>query len=143
MAHLVTLFFVIQIAGGAVLAAGWWRHGRRGAALVITHVTTNLIALGLWVTHAATGEPLWAWNSFFVLTVGTAFGDVMLVHRARRLNGVTSNSGTDYGRAVTAVFRGRMPPLVIFHALFSPVVYFFCLGVTIGATVAAGGSPDS
>ena len=64
------------------------------------------------------------------------FGETMMVRRSRRLRGITSPSGGDYGRAIADVFRGRMPPKVAFHSLFSPVVFFSCLGVCIGATIA-------
>ena len=137
MEHVVTGLFAIQAVAGAALLGAWWRRGSRGAAGVVAHVAPNLTSLVLWVVFTITGQAWWAWGAYFVLNVGTAFGDRMLVGRFRGMQGAARDGTADYGGAIAAVFRGRMPPLVTFHALFSAAVYFSCLGVTIAATIAA------
>jgi hypothetical protein len=49
----------------------------------------------------------------------------------------TTSKRRNYPVAIAAIFRGEMPPRVTFHALFSGVVSFGCLGVCIAATVSA------
>lgn len=133
MPYVVLAAWIIQAAVGVSLFVSWFRHGHHGAPTVITHAGSAIIGLALWIGFVITGALLPAWLAFTVITVGNGFGDVMLVQRHRRAAGATAS----YGSAIGAVFRGRMPPRVSFHACFSGVVYFLCLGVCIGATVAA------
>ncbi|WP_022883741.1 hypothetical protein [Glaciibacter superstes] len=133
MPYIVLAAWIIQSAVGVSLFIGWLRHGHHGAPTVITHVGSAIIGLALWIGFVITGALLPAWLAFAVITVGNSFGDVMLVRRHRRTAGATAS----YGSAIGAVLRGRMPPRVLFHACFAGVVYFLCLGVSIGATVAA------
>lgn len=139
MAWFVLVAWLIQASVGAWMLVGWARRGRLSRA-AITHVALVVPTLGLWIVFLATGALLPAWLVFAMLTVGLGFGDVMLIRRTRRLTGITSGFWKDYGSAVGTVFRGRLTGPVTFHALFSPVVYFSCLGVCIGASVAASGS---
>ena len=133
MPYVVLAAWVIQAAVGVSLVISWWRHGHRGAASVITHAGSLIAGLALWIAFVVT-DALWApWLAFAVMTVGNGFGDVMLVQRHRSAAGVSAS----YGSAIGAVFSGQMPPRVTFHACFGGVVYFLCLGVCIGATVAA------
>jgi hypothetical protein len=129
--------WVLQGAVGVVLLVRWAQNAASGAPRVIGHVGCALIALGLWIAFLVTASPPLAWSAFAVVTVGNTLGDVMLVSRSRRLHGDRSRGWSDYGRAIADTFRGRLPRPVVFHALFSAVVYFSCLGVCIGATIAA------
>ncbi|AIY00069.1 hypothetical protein ART_0470 [Arthrobacter sp. PAMC 25486] len=129
------VFWIIQVSVGISLLVSWWRHGRRGAAVIITHVASVVVGLGLWIAFLLSSA-LWpAWAAFALLNVGNGFGDAMLVGRHRSQAGPTAS----YLSAILAVVKGWMPPRVTFHALFAGVVYFSCLGVCLGATVAALG----
>ena len=145
MPDVVLIAWIVQAAVGVALLIGWMRHrrsgpaGRAGGVPLLAHVGLVLVALGLWIAFLLTGSAWLAWTTFALLTVALSFGDVLLVRRARRMAGERAPSLRDYGAAISAVFRGRMPGRVTFHALFSPVVYFSCLGVCIGATIAAPG----
>jgi hypothetical protein len=68
--------------------------------------------------------------------VGNTYGDKMLLARVHRQTGTTSKR-RNYPVAIAAIFRGRMPWRVAFHAVFAGVVYFSCLGACIASTVAA------
>lgn len=132
MAYAVLVFWIIQVSVGLTLLVSWWRHGRHGPAFIITHVTLAMVGLGFWIVFLLSGSLWMAWAAFVVLNVGNGFGDAMLVGRHRSQSGTTAS----YLSAIVAVFKGRMPPRVTFHALFAGVVYFCCLGVCLGATVA-------
>lgn len=82
-----------------------------------------------------TAGVVWAWIAVGVLTFGIGFGDAMMVRRFRRLVGDTRPGLRDYGAAIGAVFTGRLPARVTFHAAFSAVVYFGSIAVAIAATV--------
>lgn len=101
----------------------------------MTHVALGVGALALWVTSTVTGVLVWAWAAFALLTVGNGVGDSLLIARSRRTRRRSEGFFPDYGAAIAGVFRGEMPWTVVFHALFSGVVYFTCLGVCIGATM--------
>lgn len=137
MEHVVTALFAIQVIAGIVLLVGWWRHGRRSAATVVGHMAVNGSAGVVWVVFAVTGAIAWAWAAFVLLTIGNTVGDALLRKRWRGMSGGSEGFGRDYGGAIGAVFGGKMPRAVVFHALFAGAVYFSCLGVAIGATVAA------
>lgn len=137
MVHVVTALFAIQAIAGVVLLVAWWRHGRRSAASIAGHVVAIGSAGVVWVVFAVTGAIGWAWLAVVLLTIGNTLGDALLRRRWRGMSGRSEGFGRDYGGAIGAVFRGRMPKAVVFHALFAGAVYFSCLGVAIGATVAA------
>src|SRR5690606_8150692 len=120
---------------GVSLLVSWWRHGRSSAPTVVIHVSSIIIGLALWVAFIITGALLPAWLAFAVITIGNGFGDALMVRRHRRVAGPTAS----YGSAIVAALRARFPPRVTFHACFSGVVYFLCLGVCIGATISAAG----
>lgn len=138
MVHVVTALFAIQVIAGLGLFVRWWRAGRPGAPPVLTHVAVGVISLVLWITFTVTDAVVWGWLAFVGLTVGNTIGDgFLLVGRWRRLTGRRQSFFRDYGAAIAGVFRGALPPLVAFHAAFAGAVYFPCLGVCIGATIAA------
>lgn len=134
MPYFVLAAWALQAAVGLSLLLQWLRHGRRSALRVLSHAALGLLSLGLWTIFLVSDASEFAWSAFAVMNVGNAIGDSMLISRWRRMHG-TSGFVADYGGAIGAVFRGQMPPAVAFHALFSGIVYFSCLGVCIGATV--------
>ena len=138
MEYVVLGTWIVQGAVGVVLLTGWLRHARgRNASTVLTHVALSLAGLVAWVWFLLSGTVIPAWIALGTLTVGNALGDSMLIRRHRRATGVTTGYWRDYGTTIAAVFRGGFPRPVAFHAVFAGVVYFTCLGVCIGATVAA------
>ncbi len=138
MAHVVTALFAIQAIAGLVLLVRWWRVGRPTAAPVFSHVAVGVISLGLWITFTVTDAVVWGWLALVGLTIGNTIGDaLLLVPRWRRHTGQRQSFFRDYGAAIAGVFRGKLPALVAFHAVFAGAVYFSCLGVCIGATIAA------
>jgi hypothetical protein len=138
MAAVVLIAWIIQGAVGLTLFVDWLRRGpRRGARTVIPHVVLTLLGLALWVGFMVTGALAAAWISFAILTAGNIFGDMMLLRRARRIAPGATTIRQGYAAAVSSILRRALPPRVSFHALFSAVVYFPCLGVCLGATVAA------
>ncbi len=137
MAYAVLIAWIIQGAVGLSLFIGWLRHADgRNARTVIAHLVLSLSGLAFWVWFVASGLLLPAWIAFAIITAGNTLGDMMLLGRARSLAPEATTIGKRYGVAISAIFRGRMPPRVAFHALFSGLVYFGCLAVCIGATVA-------
>ncbi|RYB96558.1 hypothetical protein EUA06_03035 [Nocardioides glacieisoli] len=136
MTYVILVAFVVQASVGASLAVTWWHGGRRGVPTVSTHMAASTLGLGLWIAFVVTGNLVPAWSAFAAITVGNTYGDKMLLARVHRQTGSTSKR-RNYPVAVAAIFRGRMPRRVAFHALFAGVVYFSCLGVCIASTVAA------
>jgi hypothetical protein len=138
MATVVLVLWIIEGAVGLTLFVSWLRHAQgRGARNVVTHLVMMLAGLAFWVWFVASGALLPAWTAFAIITVGIGFGDAMLLGRARRFSPEATTLGKGYAAAISALRRGRLPWRVVFHAWFSPAVYFTCLGVCIGATVAA------
>lgn len=129
------VWLIQSVVGGALLAA-LARRGRRPGPTVLAHAAVNSGALVLWIVFIAQGSIVAAWLAFATVTVGNGIGDYMLVNRWRRMTGSASGFWPDYRRTVGAIFRGFFPPGVTFHTCFSGVVYFSCLGVCIGASVA-------
>ncbi len=128
--------WVIQVGVGIALFVGWLRHAHgAGRPAVSAHVSLMLIAFASWTVFVATDAVVWAWCAWAILTVGIGFGDYMMVRRYRGLEGMTRPGLGDYAPAIGAVFRGRMPGKVAFHAVFSAVVYFGSLGVAIAASI--------
>jgi hypothetical protein len=121
---------------GVSLFITWWRGGHHGASMVRAHVAAGAVGLALWVTFLVSGNLVAAWMAFVAMTVGNGYGDAMLLGRFRARTGTTSIR-RNYRAALAALFRGQLPWRVAFHALFSGVVYFGCLGVCIAATVSA------
>lgn len=136
MAYLVLGAWLIQASVGVSLAVNWWRHGRHGVSTVRAHAAAGAVGLALWIMFVLTASLVAAWAAFVVITVGNGYGDEMLLGRVSSRTGTTSKR-RNYPVAIAAIFRGAMPPRVAFHALFSGVVYFSCLGVCIRATVSA------
>lgn len=126
---------VIQALVGVFLLVKWGRGGRHAPRIVLVHVVLNLTAIAAWVVFLVTGVLWIAWTSFAVLTVGNGFGDALMLARARRVHGASDRFGRGYADALRAVFTGRMPAHVAFHALFSGVVYFGMLIACILASV--------
>lgn len=123
---LVLLGWILQaVTGLTVLAKS--PHRRQ----TLLHVIPALSALALFVVFAATEQVLWVWLSFAVVTVANVFGDLLLVGRGRRLTGETGSFGRDYSAAIGAVFKGRFPIIVTFHAVFSGVVFFATLALAL------------
>jgi len=136
MSYVVLGAWLVQSGVGIGLLVSWLRHGHRSAPKVVLHVGIGLAALALWIVFIVADNLIAACLTFILITVANAIGDLMLVARSRRIHGTTSKFWPDYWRAAGATFRGAMPKRVTFHALFSPVVYFLCLAVCIGAYVA-------
>ncbi|GAA3913553.1 hypothetical protein [Microbacterium invictum] len=137
MGYVVLGAWVIQAIVGAILLGEWLRHARgAGRGPLLVHISLVVLYLAPWVAFVVTGAAWWAWIAVAVLTVALSFGDVMMVRRARRLQGRTRPGMRDYGGAIGMVFTGKMPRRVVFHALLAPVVYFGSLGLAIAATVA-------
>ncbi|HWI30273.1 MAG TPA: hypothetical protein VNT50_02175 [Microbacterium sp.] len=140
MGYVILAAWVIQAIVGVTLLVGWVRHARGADSRVVSaHVALMVVYLAPWIAFLATGAAGWAWVAFGVLLVGIPFGDAMMTRRARRVRGETNPGMRDYGLAIGMVFTGKLPPRVIFHALFAPVVFFGSLAVAIGATVGSGG----
>lgn len=134
----VLVAWIIQGAVGLTLFLDWFRRrSRRGARTVISHVLLSLLGLVSWVGFMVTGALVAAWTAFACITVGNILGDVMLLGRARRIAPEADTIRRRYAVAISSILRGTLPRRVSFHALFSAVVYFTCLGVCIGATIAA------
>lgn len=131
----VLILAAVQAAVGGVLLLRWARGGRQSVGKIIAHVGSNLTAVILWAVFTFGGGLALAWISFVVLNVGNAFGDAMLIARARARNGASERFLAGYRDALAAVFRGRMPGHVAFHAIFSGAVYFTMLAACIMASV--------
>jgi hypothetical protein len=136
MTYLVLAAWVIQASVGVSLAVTWWRHGRPGASTVLTHTAASGFGLALWTAFIVTESPIAAWGALAAITVGNNYGDDMLLRRVHSRTGTTSKR-RNYPVAIGAIFRGKMPPRVAFHALFAGVVWFSCLGVCVAATVSS------
>jgi hypothetical protein len=135
MAYLVLVAWLIQGSVGIALVLKRVRDGQAGPTM-ITHVALGITALALWLVFLLQESLLAGWLAFALITVGNSFGDYMMIQRWRRTSGFTSGFWPDYGRAIAAAFRGAMPRAVVFHALFAGVVYFSCVAVCIGASIA-------
>ncbi|HET7723082.1 MAG TPA: hypothetical protein VFK68_00460 [Propionibacteriaceae bacterium] len=134
MTYVVLVAWLIQSSVGLANLIAWRRDagGDRRGSLVL-HVSSAVVGFVLWVVFVASGSLVAAWAAFAVITFGTTFGDMLMVAGHRRATGTSAS----YGQTIGAVFTGHMPPRIVFHALFSPVVYFGCLAACIIATVAA------
>ncbi|KHK98619.1 hypothetical protein LK09_06605 [Microbacterium mangrovi] len=138
MGYAVLGAWTVQAVVGVTLFVGWLRHGRgHSARPIVTHAITMVSFSVPWIAFLATGLPLWAWVGFGILLVFIGFGDYAVVQRTRAVRGETNPGLRDELLAVKAALSGRFGGRLVFHALWSPVVFFGSLGVAIGATVAA------
>lgn len=140
MDYMVLAAWLIQASVGVTLLVSWVRRARgQDAALVIPHAIMMLVFAASWTVFIVTGAVPWAWVGFGILAAFIGFGDATMVRRARSMRGQANGGMRDYGPALRVVLAGGLGRRVAFHALFSAVVFFGCLGVAIGATVAAAG----
>lgn len=138
MKYIILGAWVIQAVAGLTLLIKWARHARgKGASSVITHAAIMLACLASWAVYAFTDAILWSWLAWGALMIGIPFGERQMIGRARRLYNDNATGTRSYAIALRAVFTGKLPPLVTFHAVFSAVVFFGSLSVAIGATLAA------
>ncbi|MGH3352070.1 MAG: hypothetical protein ACRDPS_15490 [Nocardioides sp.] len=135
MTYFVLVAWLVQATVGVLLLTGWFRHGRSRSRVVITHVALSVIGLALWVTYVLGDQVLYAWGALVMITIGNGFGDNLLLRRARAMGGRHLSVVDAYGVALRAIFRGRLPAFVAFHAVFAGVVYFTALAACILETV--------
>jgi hypothetical protein len=137
MGYFVLGAWLIQASVGVALLVGWFRSGRVAPVqMVAAHVALGVAGLGLWLLFLIDSNIAAAWLAFLLITVGNGLGDGMLIRRWRRMSGSTSGLWSAYREILRAAFHRKLPKRVVFHSLFSGVVYFSCLGVCIGATIA-------
>jgi hypothetical protein len=127
--------WLVEAAVGLTLVVSWLRTKRHQAGVVAAHVAPTLVAVGLWTSYVVTERVLWGWIAFGIITVSLGFGDAVLLGRTRRLVGPGGSLVADYRNTVGAMVRGRHPQRVIFHAAFSPVVYFGTLAACVAASL--------
>lgn len=135
MSWFVLVAWLVQAVVGVLLLVRWARHRRPQAVRVLTHVGLSVAGLLLWVVHLASGSAVPAWIALVLITIGNAFGDNVLVARWRRGERSPLRGLAAYGATLRAVFRGRLPRPVLFHAVFAGVVYFSALAACIVASV--------
>lgn len=125
--------WLVTAALGVVALVRWLRRRRPGSTfpsrLVVGHVATVVLGLGLWATYVASGQLVAAWLTFAVVNVSNGLGDALLLGRFRALAGSSRSWVRDYRRALRAVVSGRYPPLEAAHGLLG--------GVTFVSTLAA------
>lgn len=137
MGYAVLGAWIIQALVGVTLFVSWLRHGRgQSARLIVTHAVMMVSFLVPWVAFIATSAPVWAWVGFGILLVFIGFGDYAVVQRTRAVRGETNRGLRDELLAVKMALSGRFGRTLVFHAIWSPVVFFGALGIAIGATVA-------
>jgi hypothetical protein len=137
MGYAVLGAWVVQVAVGVTLFVGWIRHGRgQSARLIVTHAIMMLSFSAPWIAFIVTGVPVWAWVGFGILLVFIGFGDYAVVQRTRAVRGEINPGLRDEWHAVKMALSGRFGRPLVFHAFWSPVVFFGAMGVAIGATVA-------
>jgi hypothetical protein len=135
--YFVLVAWAIQAAVGLWMLVGWARHSRAHAGSIIMHVALMLLALALWIAFIITDAVAFAWANVLVYCVGIPFGDSFMRRRGRRLRGGEKRPvGVEYWHFIVDVFRGGVPASVRFHGVFSGVVFFSSVGVSIGATIA-------
>lgn len=116
--------WLIEATVGLTLVVSWLRTKRHQAGVIAAHVLPTAVAAALWATYVVTEDIVWGWVSFAIITVSLGFGDAVLLGRTKRLVGPGGSMVADYRNTVGAMLRGRLPGRVIFHAAFSPVVFF-------------------
>lgn len=125
--------WLLQSAAGVVLLVGWI-GGRHHAATVLSHIGLSAVALGPWIAFLVTDEVVWGWVALGLITVANSLGDSLLRTRWRHATGIRSSFLRDYAGAVGAVLTNRLPPAVVFHALWAGVVYFAALAACVVAS---------
>jgi len=137
MGYAVLAAWLIQATVGVTLLVSWARHARgQDSGLILPHALAMVGFLAPWTAFLTTGAALWAWAGFGVLTVFIGFGDAAMVRRARTVRGEAGSGLRDYFPAIRVAMSGALGRRTIFHAWFSPVVWFGSLAVAIWATVA-------
>ncbi len=137
MGYAVLAAWLIQAAVGVTLLVSWTRHaGGQDAGLILPHILAMVGFLAPWTAFLTTGSALWAWAGFGVLTVFIGFGDAAMVRRARAVQGGANEGLRGYFSAIRAATSGALGKRTIFHAWFSPVVWFGSLAAAILATAA-------
>lgn len=134
MTVVVLVVWLVQAAAGVALLSRRLAQGRP-SSLVVGHVGLSLLALACWAGFVATDAVAWGWVAFALVTAVNTVGDAMLVGRSRRLSGSSGSFWGDYGAAIRATLRGRLPRSVTFHALFAGVAYFAALAACVVATI--------
>ena len=134
MTLVVLVVWLVQAASGVALLSRRLGHGRP-SSLVVSHVGLSTVAIGCWAAFVLTGGVVWGWVAFGLVTAVNTVGDAMLVGRSRRLTGSRGSFAADYGAAIRATLRGRLPRRVTFHALFAGVAYFAALAACIAGSV--------
>ncbi|MFI5622482.1 hypothetical protein ACIA03_03360 [Nocardioides sp. NPDC051685] len=135
MSYVVLVAWLVQAAVGILLLTSWIGHGRTPPRTVVTHVTLSVLGVASWITYVLSDMVLWAWAAFALIAIGNAFGDMMLLRRARAMGGSHLSTVNAYKVALRSMFKGRLPLRVSFHAVFAGVVFFSTLGVCIAETV--------
>lgn len=135
MTVLVLVVWLVQAASGVALLSRRLAHGRP-SSLVVSHVGLSVAALACWAAFTGTGAVAWGWVAFALVTAVNTVGDTMLIGRSRRLSGRSGSFRADYGAAIRATLRGRLPRRVTFHALFAGAAYFTALAACLVATLA-------
>lgn len=123
---------------GIVVLIQWLRRHRAGrrfpTRLVLSHLVTAVVGIGLWAWFVASDRLLAGWLTFAALNVINGFGDAILTGRVRALTGVGPSWWKDYSRALRRVAAGRHPPLATLHAVLAGVTYFSTLVACVLAT---------
>ena len=133
MTYVVLVAWLVQACVG-VLLIRWWRH-RTHPRVVVTHVALSVLGLALWVTYVVSDQVLWGWGALGMIAIGNGFGDAMLLRRARAMGGRHLSVIHAYRVALRAIFTGKLPAFVAFHAVFAGVVFFATLAVCVAASL--------
>ncbi|OIJ28486.1 hypothetical protein [Nocardioides luteus] len=135
MTYVVLVAWLVQAAVGVLLLTSWVGRGRTPPRTVVTHVAASVLGVASFIAYVLTDGVLWAWAAFVLITIGNAFGDMMLLRRVRAMGGSHLSTINAYKAALRSMFKGRLPLRVSFHAVFAGVVYFSTLAVCIVETV--------
>lgn len=127
------LLLVTAALGLASLRA-WMRHRASGfpVARIATHVTLQLLSIGLWTAFLLTGTVALAWVTFAVITAGQVFGDLLMFASYRIRHPGAAKPGYRAVAGDVLSFRRRAPA---FHAVVGAVAWFGMLAICIVATV--------
>jgi hypothetical protein len=134
MTVVVLVVWLVQAASGVALLSRRLGQGRP-SSLVVSHVVLSIAALGCWAAFVVRHAVVWGWFAFALVTAVNTVGDAMLIGRSRRLAGRRGPFFADYGAAIRATVRGRLPRRVTFHALFAGAAYFTALAACISASL--------
>ncbi len=135
MSYVVLVAWLVQAAVGVLLLTSWLGRRRTPPRTVVTHVTLSVLGVASWITYVLADRLLWAWVALGLITVGNAFGDMVLLRRTRAMGGSHLSTVNAYRLALRSMFKGRLPLRVSFHAMFAGVVWFSTLAVCIVETV--------